>query len=349
LIKINHVTKQFKDVLALDDVSLDIPGGRIALLGPNGAGKSTLIKIILGLIAPDSGNGKVLGHDLVEGAIEIRKRIGYMPEHDCLPEDMTGVNFVAIMGRLSGMPKTKAMERAHEVLYYLRLGDQRYRKIGTYSGGMKQKVKLAQAIVHDPDIVFMDEPTSGLDPISRNEMLDALRAMADQGHTNYILSTHLLHDVEQICDRVVMLSNGKIVVEDSLANLLVKGQTSITLRTLADPHKLSDLLFQHDFDSTVLGDEIVVTWNDPDDMNTIIRLMAEHGFPLRQISSRTRELDDVYLEILNRKRDSGQGGDSGNRVAGGNGGKIDAGEDKGAPRNIGESEERGGGGESGQF
>lgn len=301
MIELKRVTKQFKDVLALDDISIDIPPGKIALLGPNGAGKSTLIKIILGLIPPDTGSGKVLGYDLVEHGIDIRKQIGYMPEHDCLPLDMNAVDFVSIMGRLSGMDKTKAMERAHEVLYYLNMRDERYRLIGTYSGGMKQKVKLAQAIVHDPDIIFMDEPTSGLDPISRNEMLTALKAMAEQGHTNYILSTHLLHDVEQICDRVVMLSQGKVIVEDSLANLLVKGQTSISVRTLGDPVMLGSTLTSNGFETLVDGEEVVVAWNDPDDMNMIIRLMAENDFPLRQINTRVRELDDVYLEILNRK------------------------------------------------
>jgi len=304
LIQIDRITKQFKDVIALDDISVTIPEGKIALLGPNGAGKSTLLKIILGLIPPDSGTGKVLGKDLREGGIEIRKHIGYMPEHDCLPADLNAVDFVAIMGRLSGMSKTKAMERTHEVLYYLNMQDERYRLIGTYSGGMKQKVKLAQAIVHDPDIVFMDEPTSGLDPIARNEMLTALKAMADQGHTNYILSTHLLHDVEQICDRVVMLSQGKVMIQDTLDNLLVQGQNHISVRTLVEPEVLAGLLKKNDFQVTVFGEEVVVNWREEGDIDTIVGLMADNHLPLRQINTRVRELDDVYLELL-----SNRGGD----------------------------------------
>jgi len=298
LIEINNVTKQFKDVVALDDLNVMIPKGRIALLGPNGAGKSTLLKIVLGLIPPDKGNGKVLGMDIMEQGIEIRKRIGYMPEHDCLPEDTNAVEFVSTMGRLSGMSKAKAMERTHEVLYYLNMRDERYRQIGTYSGGMKQKVKLAQAIVHDPDIVFMDEPTSGLDPIARNEMLTALRAMSEHGHTNYILSTHLLHDVEQICDRVVMLSRGRVMVEDTLENLLVKRHNHITVKTLVDPELLADLLHEHGFSVELFGEEVVVTWQGRDDMDKIISLMAEKGYPLRQINTRVRDLDDVYLELM---------------------------------------------------
>ena len=301
MIQIDHITKQFKDVVALDDITVTIPRGRIALLGPNGAGKSTFIKIILGLIPPDSGKGSVLGHDILEGGIEIRKRIGYMPEHDCLPLDMNAVDFVSIMGRLSGMAKTKAIERAHEVLYYLNMGDERYREIGTYSGGMRQKVKLAQAIVHDPDIVFMDEPTSGLDPIARNEMLTALKAMSDQGHTNFILSTHLLHDVEQICESVVMLYQGKLAVQDSLSNLLVRGHTHISVKTLAEPEDLAGLLADNDFEASTFGDEVIVTWKEPGDMNTIVAIMAQHGFPLRRIRARVRELDDVYLELLKDK------------------------------------------------
>ena len=293
------MTKQFRDVVALDDLSVTIPRGRIALLGPNGAGKSTLLKIVLGLIPPDSGSGNVLGLDIMEQGIDIRKRIGYMPEHDCLPDEMNAVDFVSTMGRLSGMTKARAMERTHEVLYYLNMRDERYRNIGTYSGGTKQKVKLAQAIVHDPDIVFMDEPTSGLDPISRNEMLAALSSMSEHGHTNYILSTHLLHDVEQICDRVVMLSKGKIAIEDTLDNLLVKRHNRITVKTLAPPESLANLLIDQGYDVEVMGEEVVVTWKERNDMDRIISTMAAHGFPLRQINTRMRELDDVYLELLN--------------------------------------------------
>jgi ABC-2 type transport system ATP-binding protein len=305
LIEIEHITKQFRDVVALDDITVTIPGGRIALLGPNGAGKSTFLKIILGLIPPDSGRGTVLGHDLLEAQLEIRKRIGYMPEHDCLPLDMNAVEFVSIMGRLSGMPKTKAIERAHEVLYYLNMRDERYRNIGTYSGGTRQKVKLAQAIVHDPDIVFMDEPTSGLDPIARNEMLTALNAMSSRGHTNYILSTHLLHDVEHICDRVVMLYQGKVAMQDTLSNLLVTGHTHIAVRTLSEPEDLVRLLSDHEYEAETFGDEVIVTKRSDDDVNSIVGLMAKHRFPLRRIKTRVRELDDVYIELLRQRGGEG--------------------------------------------
>lgn len=298
MIEIKNVTKQFKDVMALDDISARIPRGKVALLGPNGAGKSTLLKILLGLIPPNSGHGRVLGMDFQTQGVEIRKRIGYMPEHDCLPDDMNAVEFVSMMGRLSGMSATRAMERTHEVLYYLNMRDERYREIGTYSGGMRQKVKLAQAIVHDPDIVFMDEPTSGLDPMARNEMLGALKSMAEQGHTNFILSTHLLHDVEQICDTVVMLNHGKVMITDSLKNLLEKGPNYITLRTLGNVRQLVRLLHDNQYDARNFGDEIVVQWKTPDDIDIIISLMAEFNFPLRQINTRVRELDDVYLEVF---------------------------------------------------
>ena len=302
MIELSHVSKRFRDVLALHDISLSIPGGRIALLGPNGSGKSTLIKIILGLIPPDTGTCRVLGFDVLEQGTDIRSHIGYMPEHDCLPTDLNAVEFVSAMGRLSGMGKIKAMERTHEVLYYLNMRDERYRPLGSYSGGMKQKVKLAQAIVHDPDIVFMDEPTSGLDPISRNEMLMALKTMAEHGHTNYILSTHLLQDVNAICDRVVMLHGGQLVVEDSLDNLLGKHRMGITVRTFGDPARLGEILACHNLEVSRTGEEIEVEWNHPDDMTRIIRLMAHHGFPLRQINTRVRDLDDVYLDIVERRR-----------------------------------------------
>ena len=297
MIEVEHISRYFDHTAALDDISFTIPGGRIALLGPNGAGKSTLLKILLGLIPPTSGRGKVLGYDIVTQGIEIRKRVGYMPEHDCLPDDMNAVEFVSTMGRLSGMSKLMAMERTHEVLHYLNLRDERYRPIGTYSGGMKQKVKLAQAIVHDPDIVFLDEPTTSLDPLARNEMLHALKAMAELGHTNFVLSTHLLHDVEQICDRVILLNRGRVVV-DTLENLMQKGPETLTVKTLKEPESLARLLRDNGFRVMLDGDEVVVERKGKNDTDTIISLMAEAGMPLRQLTLKRKELDDIYLELV---------------------------------------------------
>ena len=298
MIEIEHISKYFKETPALNDITVTIPEGRIALLGPNGAGKSTLLKIVLGLIPPTSGTGRVLGYDIATHGIDIRKKVGYMPEHDCLPDDMNAVEFVSTMGRLSGMSKEKAMERTHEVLHYLNMRDERYRPISTYSGGMRQKVKLAQAIVHDPDIVFMDEPTSALDPMARNEMLHALRAMAEHGHTNFILSTHLLHDVEQICDHVILLNRGRVVIEDSLSNLMRRGPDSLTVRTLGNSEALARLLEDKGFSVMLDGDEVVVERRGPDDMDSIISFMAEAGMPLRQLTVRRRDLDAIYLELI---------------------------------------------------
>ena len=184
--------------------------GAVGLLGPNGAGKSTLLKSLLGFIVPDKGSMKVLDMDVATSPLEIRARIGYMPESDSHIPGMNAVSFVAYCGQLSGLPAADAMQRAHEVLYYVGLGEARYRNIETYSTGMKQRIKLAQAIVHDPDLLFLDEPTNGMDPKGRDEMLELIHDLAHNKNVNLILSSHLLPDVEFTCDHVVVMDKGTV-------------------------------------------------------------------------------------------------------------------------------------------
>ncbi len=192
----------------MDDLSVAIPDGAIGLVGPNGAGKTTFLRLLLGLLQPTAGTATVLGHGIADG-IAVRERIGYMPEHDCLIPDMTGIGLVSYMGRVSGLDKDTAMARAHDVLQFVGVEEERYRKIAEYSTGMKQKIKLAQAMVHDPPLYIFDEPTTGLDPRGRTEMLDLLRTIARAGGRNIILSSHLLPDVETICKYVVILDGGR--------------------------------------------------------------------------------------------------------------------------------------------
>jgi ABC-2 type transport system ATP-binding protein len=195
---------------ALRDVSATFLPGAIGLLGPNGAGKSTLLKSLLGFVVPDKGSMRVLGFDVATSPLEIRARIGYMPESDSHIPGMNAVSFVAYCGQLSGLPPADAMQRAHEVLYYVGLGEARYRNLETYSTGMKQRIKLAQAIVHDPDLLFLDEPTNGMDPKGRDEMLELIRDLAHNKNVNLILSSHLLPDVEYTCDHVVVVDKGAV-------------------------------------------------------------------------------------------------------------------------------------------
>jgi ABC-2 type transport system ATP-binding protein len=182
----------------------------VGLLGPNGAGKSTMLKSLLGFVKPDKGRMTVLGLDVAEAPLAIRARIGYMPENDAHIPGMNAVSFVAYCGQLAGLPAVDAMQRAHEVLYYVGLGEARYRNVDTYSTGMKQRIKLAQALVHDPDLLFLDEPTNGMDPTGRDEMLELVRDLAHNKGVHLILSSHLLPDVEYTCDSVVVMDKGSI-------------------------------------------------------------------------------------------------------------------------------------------
>jgi ABC-2 type transport system ATP-binding protein len=209
-VTLEGLTVEYGSNRALADVSAAFPIGAVGLLGPNGAGKSTMIKALLGFITPATGRMQVLGLDVTNRPQEIRSRVGYMPENDGHIPGMNAVSFVAYCGELSGLPAVDAMQRAHEVLYYVGLGEARYREIGTYSSGMKQLVKLAQALVHGPRLLFLDEPTNALDPPARERMLRHIQEIRDQGSASIILSSHVLRDVERCCDEVLVLKDGRI-------------------------------------------------------------------------------------------------------------------------------------------
>ena len=239
LIDLDHVSRNFGPVAALREVSLKLEPGRIGLLGPNGAGKSTLIKILMGLLPASSGSGRILHHQLLadRGAAswELRREIGFMPEADALVPGLRGVEYVALAGELYGMPRKDAQRRAHEVLTYLDLEDARYRKLEEYSTGMKQRLKLAQALVHDPPVLLLDEPTSGLDPAGRSAMLQLLEQLGKDFGKSLLLSTHLLGDVEQVCEQVVILFNGEVRGQGNVAELCARRQDRYKLQIQGDP------------------------------------------------------------------------------------------------------------------
>src|SRR6059058_5000392 len=210
VVTLEGVTVAYGAHRALADVTSSFAAGAVGLLGPNGAGKSTMIKSLLGFIVPEGGRMRVLDMNVAESPLKIRGRIGYMPESDAHIPGMNAVSFVAYCGQLAGLPAADAMQRAHEVLQYVGLGEARYRNVETYSTGMKQRIKLAQALVHDPDLLFLDEPTNGMDPKGRDEMLDLVRDLAHNKGVNLILSSHLLPDVEYTCDDVVVMDKGRI-------------------------------------------------------------------------------------------------------------------------------------------
>jgi ABC-2 type transport system ATP-binding protein len=235
LIELDSIGRTFGSFEALRDVSLRLKPGRIGLLGPNGAGKSTLLKILMGLLSPTSGSGRVLDHPISpsgsgEGDFELRRLIGFMPEADALVPGLRGVEYVALAGELYGLPRKQAIRRAHEVLTYLQLEEARYRKLEEYSTGMKQRLKLAQSLVHDPPVLLLDEPTSGLDPAGRDAMLHLMLELGRDFGKSLIVSTHLLADVEAVCEQVVILMNGKVRGQGTVAELCRRRHDRFSLR-----------------------------------------------------------------------------------------------------------------------
>jgi ABC-2 type transport system ATP-binding protein len=219
LVRAESLRKQYGRVTALDDLTLTIDEGITGLVGANGAGKSTLIKILLGLLDATSGTAEVLALDAARDGLRIRELVGYMPEHDCLPPEMSATNFVVHMARMSGLPPAEARERTAEVMRHVGLFEERYRRMGGYSTGMKQRVKLAQALVHDPQLLFLDEPTNGLDPAGREEMLDLISRTGHIFGISIVLSSHLLGEIERVCDAITVIDDGRLVHAGSVAQL----------------------------------------------------------------------------------------------------------------------------------
>lgn len=233
LLALSGLTRYYGDQPALRDVTLTLPPGRVGLLGPNGAGKSTLLKILLGLLPASSGGGSVLGQPIGAGP-RLRRLVGYMPEADALVPGLRGAEYVALAGELYGMPRREAQRRAHELLTFLGLEDARYRRLDEYSAGMKQRIKLAQALVHDPPLLLLDEPTSGLDPAGREAMLDLLLALGRDHGKSLVLSTHLLGDVERVCESVVILHGGRVLRHGAVADLCARRQDRYRLQVQGD-------------------------------------------------------------------------------------------------------------------
>ena len=254
LIELRNIDKFYGQTKVLDDVSISLKPGVTGLLGPNGAGKSTLIKVILGLVRISGGSGNVMGHDLLSSGREIRNLIGYMPEDDSYIAGMQGIELVRYAACLSGMTNVEGLRRSHEILDYCDVGQERYRNVETYSTGMRQKTKVAQAIVANPPMLIFDEPTSGLDPEAREAMLNRVKTLSVKHGKTVIISTHILKDVQQICDHVIIMANGKVKLSDRLENVHRPSSPNLHLKILGDP-----LLFQGNLErngvATLLDDD----------------------------------------------------------------------------------------------
>ncbi|MHC1605138.1 MAG: ABC transporter ATP-binding protein [Candidatus Methanofastidiosia archaeon] len=287
----SHLSKSYKDVLAIQDLSISVKKGAIGLLGPNGAGKSTLIRVLLGLIKPTEGSYELF---TTSNNNELYlDRIGYMPEHDCLAPNISAVGVVSYMGQLSGLPADIAMERTHDMLDYVDLGEERYRKIKTYSSGMKQKVKMAQALVHDPDLIFFDEPTNGLDPEGRSEMLTLLDDVA-KSKKSIVLSSHLLPDIEHICDDVIILNNGKMILYDDLKSVL--GSQRLIVRIKGDKARFSKSLQQRGITASADASNIII---EGDNIQSIVfEEAARMGVQIRYMAYHSKTLEDIFLHLV---------------------------------------------------
>jgi ABC-2 type transport system ATP-binding protein len=298
----SDVVVKYGQIIALDHFSVVIPRGIVGLLGPNGAGKSTFIKAVLGLVQPQAGTITVSGLDSRLSTMAIRDRIGYMPEHDCLIDAMAGVEMVAYMGRLSGMAKGDSIPRSHEVLDFVGIGEERYRPVGSYSTGMKQRIKLAQAIVHDPDILFLDEPTNGMDPNGREEMLDLIGRIA-ASDKSVLISSHILHDVEKLCKEAVIINNGRIVVKGTLDSLLSQGAGRKSIKVKGTPEKIKVFI-----DALGRGHEIIsvtdhfglatVVFINQGGSGPVLELAHGIGVQVRSYLPDRISLEDVFIKAV---------------------------------------------------
>lgn len=286
--------------MALDDVDLDLPRGAIGILGPNGAGKSTLFKCLLGLITTTSGQGTVLGYDVRTQGDLIRARIGYMPEYDSLDPDLNAIDQVRYSGELSGMNPAAAMQRAHEVLEYVGLRDQRYRKIESFSTGMKQATKLACALVHDPEILICDEPTNGLDQRARQFMLETLQRTVKDGGGTVLMSSHVMDDVQEVCDQIVMIHKGRVVVNRSIVDLAQQIEREVEAVIWGGASKMEDALLDDGLKVRRLGRVMRVTIEDEDTIQRILTVAAEIGVQVRELREYEPDLEDIFLLIMEK-------------------------------------------------
>ena len=294
LISTRALTKRYgSQVTALDELTLDVEPGIIGLVGANGAGKSTLLKILLGLLAPTSGSAEVLGMDVTTQGPMIRGLVGYMPEHDCLPPDLTATEFVSHMARIAGLPAAAARERTAEVLRHVGLYEERYRQIGGYSTGMKQRVKLAQALVHDPRLLLLDEPTNGLDPAGRDEMLGLVKRTGTEFGIATIVASHLLGEIERVCSYLLAIDSGRLLRSAPIASFTERtGTLAVEVEDGTDA--LAERLIGRGLVARVDGRAILVDLPDEVPYDIVRDTVEELGLSLTRLEQRRHRLEDLF-------------------------------------------------------
>ncbi len=298
-IRVDSIVKSFGPVQALRGLSVEFPQGAVGLLGPNGAGKSTLLKILLGLLDADAGRAEVRSVDVTADPMEVRRRVGYMPEVDAYVPGLTGAQSVEFAGVLCGMRRRDAHRRAHEILYYVGLGESRYRKVDQYTTGMRQRLRMAQALIHDPELILLDEPTNGLDPAGRDEVLELVRDLATSHKKSVVLCTHLLHDVEAVCEHVVVLRQGELALEGPIDEVRRLEQGTWRVRVTGD---------RTAFEAGLLAAGIERVGEDEDFLhlrvpgegaaNTLFRVAADAHCVVRELSTQEQSLHGVFLRAV---------------------------------------------------
>ena len=295
LLQARNLSKRYGSVRALEDVSFEIGEGITGLLGSNGAGKTTSLKLFIGLLEPDAGSVEVLGTD-TRASPEYRARIGYAPEHDCLPGAVSAAEFLAYMAELSGLPRTAARLQASDVLRHVGLFEERYRPMGTYSTGMKQRVKLAQALVHDPVLAFLDEPTAGLDPMGRREMLELIRRVGGDFGISIVISTHLMGDVERTCDAVVVLDAGR-VLRTGMVSAFTEETETVVVELVEGAKSLARVLERRGLHAALDGSRLTLQQVSAEDYDTLRDAIVESGALLYRLAPVRHELADVFAPV----------------------------------------------------
>lgn len=293
--------------IVLDGLTGQLRGNAIGLLGPNGAGKSTLIHTLLGFYRPTRGGARVFGMDIREERAHIRQRIGYMPENDSFIGNMSGVRFVRYMAELAGLPPSEALERAHEALFYVGLGEVRYRKISTYSLGMKQLIKLAQALAHGPQLLILDEPTNGLDPVARQRMIQMLKDIRKQGSIRLLISSHLLRDIDETCDEVLILKQGKIAALCNIEDERRSHRNFIELDAVGTVEPFCDAVRELGCEcASFPGGRVKLIMPEAIEARDLYRVAHENGVQIRRMHSRRDSLQDIFLRAMDMVPERGE-------------------------------------------
>ena len=295
VVEARGLTKRYGSITALDDLTVSVRAGITGLIGANGAGKSTLIKILLGLLEPTSGNAQVLGRDCVRDGFAIRTLTGYMPEHDCLPPDVSATELVTHFGRMSGLPLAAARERAADSLRHVGLYEERYRQIGTYSTGMKQRVKLAQALVGDPRLLLLDEPTIGLDPSGRRSMLDLISRIGAEFGISIMVSSHLLGEIEQICDQLVVIDGGKLLRSDTMTSFTQVSQV-LLIEVDEGTAELTAELAARGLAPRRSGRGLLVRIEDDATYDVVRDAVADLRLPLNRLEQQRRRVEELFRD-----------------------------------------------------